>query len=569
MVIPGLFRIGMAIAFHAATSREMEATMENRILVALAVALVCMESRAQYAQHAVWRSQATQGPEWTGTVDLVKEDFLITVHPDYLDVQLDWEFGVGGNPPQAYGDALEIVGNVTLQSHSTVVGMLVWYKDKVLKAKLKTKDFARKQYEEVVDRNAVTPPKPRDPVLLEYGVRPDNYDISIFPVAWGGTRRIRLHYLVPSNVGIAGYPQPFSSKASVTIRPAPGVDEFGLDYGYADHRWFNGPVRLDPNRDVWALQSILTRRFDALSHSILYAGEFPGERFWGRMIHAYYIVPRDLRNRMSDEPGAAWKIFANLSSGKDTCRAEIPIPDTAGHMVSGLTVYSRNRTDPRIRWLLLKGGETILSVDEDAEWIMEADGLQYARSLAKTAFYPMSETMPDHLGVALGYIDEKYALVALEEDALPVDEARRYAESGVPDLDGTDIFPADGERFDIPTKVWMEQLGRPFVPVVQTYLDPRYRPVVRIKSRLPEGIAWNVREGRLEIRISAQALRSARSVRVSIHDCAGREVRSWGRAEIERGLLSWSPAESNLGPGAYFLRVAMDGKSFSARVAVP
>lgn len=74
----------------------------------------------------MFRSQSIQGPTWLGTAPIVNESYLITVYPDYLDVELDWEFGVGGTEPAAYGNALEIVGNINLESNATVVGMLVW-----------------------------------------------------------------------------------------------------------------------------------------------------------------------------------------------------------------------------------------------------------------------------------------------------------------------------------------------------------------------------------------------------------------------------------------------------------
>lgn len=77
---------------------------------------------------------------------------------------------------------------------------------------MKTKDFARKQYEEVVDRNSTVPPRPHDPVLLEL-VGDNNYDISIFPLGWGGTRKLRIRYLIPSIGNTTGYPYAFSDHA--------------------------------------------------------------------------------------------------------------------------------------------------------------------------------------------------------------------------------------------------------------------------------------------------------------------------------------------------------------------
>ena len=110
-----------------------------------------------------------------------KEAYRITVHPNYLEVELDWVFKVSGNKaPAEHKDALEIVGNLNLATNSVVTGLLTWWKGDILKGKLKTTDMARADYEEVVQRDADAPPPPRDPVLLEYSWGTDNYDISIF-----------------------------------------------------------------------------------------------------------------------------------------------------------------------------------------------------------------------------------------------------------------------------------------------------------------------------------------------------------------------------------------------------
>lgn len=186
-------------------------------------------------QHAVFRSQSTQGAQWMGTAEIVDEEFRITVHPNYLDVELDWEFRVGGQAPEKFQDALEIVGNLNLVKNSVVVGMLTWWKGDILKAKLKTSQTARADYEAVVQRDADAPPPPRDPVLIEYGWGLDNYDISIFPAEFGGTRKVRIHYLIPAS-SIGGtmkmpYPHAFSASARVTIQAGSDIASYQIEAG--------------------------------------------------------------------------------------------------------------------------------------------------------------------------------------------------------------------------------------------------------------------------------------------------------------------------------------------------
>jgi hypothetical protein len=184
-------------------------------------------------QHGVFRSQSTQGAQWMGSATIEDEEIRMTVHANYVDVELDWVFRVGGERPAKFQDALEIVGNLNLAKGSVVVGMLTWWKGDILKGKLKTTQMARADYENVVQRDADAPPPPRDPVLLEYGWGIDNYDISIFPATFGETRKVRIHYLVPalSEGGVLkiAYPSPFSEKAKVFIKAGADIASYKME----------------------------------------------------------------------------------------------------------------------------------------------------------------------------------------------------------------------------------------------------------------------------------------------------------------------------------------------------
>jgi hypothetical protein len=59
------------------------------------------------------------------------------------------------------------------------------------------------------------------------------------------------------------------------------------------------------------------------------------------------------------------------------------------------------------------------------------------------------------MAAAVGFIDSSYSLVALEDDALPPEEAVLYAESGVPDLLESEIF-ANAEDLELlPSAQWV------------------------------------------------------------------------------------------------------------------
>jgi hypothetical protein len=212
-------------------------TFPPKVLLTLALGLLfpIQKAFAIGDQHGVFRSQSTQGAQWMGTAEIEAEEFRITVHPDYLDVELDWLFRVGGQAPEKFQDALEIVGNLNLVRNSTVVGMLTWWNGDILKAKLKTSKTARADYEAVVQRDADAPPPPRDPVLIEYGWGLDNYDISIFPAKFGDTRKVRIHYLVPASA-IGGavkipYPYAFTENAKVSIQAGSDIESYRIEAG--------------------------------------------------------------------------------------------------------------------------------------------------------------------------------------------------------------------------------------------------------------------------------------------------------------------------------------------------
>ncbi len=263
--------------------------------------LVCFTGAAQAIglQHGLFRSQSTQGEVWTGTAEITQETYRITVFPDYLDVELEWVFEVGGTEPDSFTNALEVVGNINFEDNSVVVGMLTWYKDMTLKGKLKTADDARAQYEEVVERDSDAPPPPRDPVLLEW-IRDDNYDISVFPISWGGSRKVRIRYLVPAkNVnGVAkiAYPHAFTNHAEVTVKAGPGVSGYSIETStIVQPIETPSPIALDNTKYSFApygsSRALPVPRYIVPALSVetegsrLYIGEFSTPGFAGQMAH--------------------------------------------------------------------------------------------------------------------------------------------------------------------------------------------------------------------------------------------------------------------------------------------
>jgi len=260
-------------------------------------------------QHGLFRSQSTQGAPWQGTATIKSEKYQITVYPDYLDVELDWTFTASGTEPDSFSNALEIVGNLNLEDNSTVVSMLVWYNGQILKGKLKCNEMARNQYEQVVERNADAPPPPRDPVLLEM-IRDDNYDISIFPVTFGGERRVRIRYLIPGatlNGEVKmGYPHAFTSNAIVEIRTGAGVSGYRIETSSNVKPVYTNSDFLQLSKNDYSFQAYgsavgalsINRIVPVVERpgtgSSLYISSFSTDNFSGSMVHASIPEVRNL-----------------------------------------------------------------------------------------------------------------------------------------------------------------------------------------------------------------------------------------------------------------------------------
>jgi hypothetical protein len=545
----------------------------------LLAALCATGVQAIGLQHAVFRSQSTQGATWTGTAEISKENYRITVYPDYLDVELEWEFTVGGERPEQFSDALEIVGNLNLAENSSVIGMLVWYKDKILKAKLKSGETARYEYEQVVDRNSTVPPRPRDPVLLEW-IRQDNYDISIFPVAWGSSRKVRFRYLVPVAAGKVLYPYAFTPHASATLLAGPGTKGFQLTF--ADGSKQDVASRVDLAASEYALEgyssqagphplSISPFLEQNVSSSFLMMGSFSGFSFAGQMAHAYLIPPPAVQDRLAGTSASGWSLTAIVRSGHDSCSITYPLWTGSVPPFADIRIYGTDPIQRSIAWRLSKPGETEMDVEETPLVINAEDGLQFARAAGTGPFYPLAPTMPASLGAALGLIDSKYALVALEEDALGQTLADRFAKQGVPALDSADIKLSPDGNFPIPVDQWIAQRGQTRAALATPYFVPGKSIITSLRPRnaLPEGVHLDVRGSRLVLELPREMLRDARNLRVAVCDLRGMILKSWSGAECQSGLLSWSPAEAGRASGVYLLRMWTATGSYSARFVIP
>ncbi len=450
--------------------------------------------------------------------------------------------------------------------------MLVWYKDRILKGKLKTTAHARKDYEEVVDRNSAIPPPPRDPVLLEW-IRNDNYDISIFPVEWGGTRKLRIRYLVPIYGGVLGFPHAFSDKARVTMKLGKGVKGFVLANNNGNLEYTDPMVDLPrEDFDFRAYQSSLTKRNpisilpvlqDSVTTSRMFLGSFagggyPGD-FSGHMAHFYLMAPRELLG--NEWPPNTAKVHAVLHSETDTCKKAIGYDLRVGTIGEMFRIFSKEPLSESITWTLHNGDSLIRQVVEKPTVVRVEDARDYARSFGGVPFYPMASTMPKSLGVTLGFIDKRYSLVALETDALSLRLAETYAPGGMPALAPGDIYPELDELYQVPVETWLKERSLTRESLLRAAYGNSITSI--LSSQLPSGIRFRIEGGILRVEIDPKVLSSGLEFACAIHTANGKLIHAWRVEELRAGVLTWSPSGSGRASGAYYLNLSLGNRHYS------
>lgn len=531
-------------------------------------------------QSATFRSQSTQGWAWQGLSDVTFERINITIHPDHLDVEHELHIDARSNwDTPSHPNSLEIVGNLNMAKGAVVTGLLLWNGDIILKGKLQTKAKARRSYEEVVDRNVKDPPLPRDPAILEK-TGEDSYALSIFPVALNGKRKLRLRYLVPSAFRDSAhripFPHAFSTLATVTLKGGPGTPGYSLTSERMDGSLTtvknedaaDTPLSLEPEaysnfrpRIYWETGSRawlrhVTPLFKGSAGSRVCVGSMRDAK--GVAGHVSHFVFRPPADFISSTPDPKTRIVAAITDGADTVEKEVTGYPIALQGAEELRIFSRAALEEGVTWRRYVEDSLAEEVDEKPLVIDMEDGIQYARSFGGVPFYPMAKTMPPSLAAAWGFVDIKYALLALEKDSLKSEVAKLYEKSGVPGLDPEDIFPEDGLADSVPISVWLLQRNQD--------RDELLKPLTVAASALPSGIRWRFSGGSIIVEIDKAAL--SRGLRVSLHGLDGRLLKAWGKEEVSRGRLTWSPREAAYGAGVCLLRIVSGSRAYSARVVL-
>ncbi|HNY32380.1 MAG TPA: hypothetical protein PKO15_15955 [Fibrobacteria bacterium] len=181
------------------------------------------------------QSRATQGTVNQQQVQILNVSVRATVEQAWADVEEDVEVGpvlssTWATQPTANINTWEIFGDFALPKGAVLTGALLWDGDKLLKAKLKARATANAQYEEVVARNTAPMPAPRDPLIIERSGE-STYSLKLYPVSWGGSRKMRLRYLVPLQANGSAWEVPLGSAFAENAMTHPSTFEFEWSRG--------------------------------------------------------------------------------------------------------------------------------------------------------------------------------------------------------------------------------------------------------------------------------------------------------------------------------------------------
>jgi hypothetical protein len=176
--------------------------MLNRLMMSLVLAGVL--AGTGHSQ-VTWQTTHSKNDGFSsGECALTRGSLRVKVFPAFLQVEEEVEIAaIGEVDANSDGKTLEISGSFAMPPGSVIIGALLWDGDQALVGTLQDKAKADSIYEDLVKRNSVPPPRPRDPLLLQL-VSPNNYQFKIYPVSSGHSRRLRLSYQLPPSIGATG-----------------------------------------------------------------------------------------------------------------------------------------------------------------------------------------------------------------------------------------------------------------------------------------------------------------------------------------------------------------------------
>lgn len=413
--------------------------------IIIAVFVLTLGAYLAFPQGYQW--QTTHNGWSSGQVRLESVIFRATIHPLHIDIEEEAVIGTTGDVWNGDAKTLEIAGTYAATKGTTIRSLLLWNGDKILKAKMMDKRKADSLYEATVDRQK---PQvfPRDPAMI-YMISPDVYQIKIYPVEIGKSRKIRVLYTLPKQsssmtefsfksifmdgMPAAQIPSQFKfyakyaagNKNQYTLLSTVGARllEEGVTYLLHTSDFFT------PSSVWWANQGSV--QFDIEAQNEQKTLAFTQKNTSGGVTSNYSIVlgptPDALNQEILDWEKERYSFELRVKNGSETYSTTVSVGNSYN-----LYLKSASSWDHKLSWKLWKGKDLVGEYIEDVSVDSTSLSNKYIPML-----WGIQQTMVEkngNWGAYYGFIDNRMSLLALEADSLRGELASKYIESGVPEL---------------------------------------------------------------------------------------------------------------------------------------
>ena len=325
-------------------------------------------------------------------------------------------------------------------------------------------------------------------------------------------------------------------------------------------------------------------------------------------------------NKFCETYGTKLNVTATIGNGVQSYTLQTSLANN--QTTTEAHLYSNKSLAREIHWNIKQGDKLLAEYIETPTVVLMENGMQYGRLIGASKYLrPLAEQMPSSIASSLGFIDEKYSLVALEEDALPADIATLYNTCGVPLLDQNDIFPASNESV-MTVASWLtanppELMSKGIFNYYYSQMEPRLggkivfdaailKNVAGTKkaagiavqiattaaSVIPETSEWviydylamnvdvdkskkisnkvlvSIKNGSLLVDLSLFDDKELKNLTVAIFDLKGRLIRVLDLATLVNKKLQISTERLGLSRGAYFVKINGNSVKISQKFVV-
>lgn len=496
--------------------------------------------------------QTTRDGFSNGACQIQSSKLRVVVHPFFVEVEEDAEISPVGTLWRGDDKTLEIVNEFFVRPATAIQSMLLWNGDKILKAKLKLKDDADKEYEDVVDRQKFIA-APRDPAIIEY-VNDNYYRCRIYPVTLNGSRKIRIRYVVP-----------------ITFKNGVPQFDIGTIFSVAQYSQ-SGQVHLTVESAVSSSGKCILQT-NSTHKSIIYNSVYLLS--FSEMYGSFAIIPD-----VSIWKGAWTKHISSGPAAGYYSTVFMAFPDTVEALISeqlnpsgvqlevGVTIGNKVYLAD-----LMKEGLFALYCKSDSVWDgtllwngynRKGDQVFTCRQMVIPDTNGVSATMipllwgmkytfqekRGALGALFGFVDSKMSLLALESDTLPIESAEMYRSSGVPEL--------------LPDEIIINQKKLPQTPKESVIFESHSTDVI---ASLNKSLTmFKVKGNGLSLQIVLSGTGS-NVTKVTMLDVSGRVVQQWIATMRSGNMVSVKMNKRY--SGTFLVRVQVGARVLQEKVVLP